>query len=374
MLRDTCIIVTSDHGHCEVLADADAATIRLDRALGDMKRAALGQPWADGDEIAICPNMRASQIYLRQLTPARLAAVTSRALDDPRVDHVCWATGERAEGGRGYAITSATRGRLDFWKGGGGSQASDAAGTLWGWLGDLEVADAAIDDDRLVWGDYPECLRAARQRSRRAEQRQWCGQARMRVRGRGGQRPPRRRLARRAARARVCQPAARRWSRRIAAALSARSISRRSVWSCSGFQAAFESATRTMKCPTPRSTVNSPWPSVDGSQRRPTQTVDCRPLTVDRRPRGLPLLSGAGRRGRWEPTTGMSTITLIVAPSATTSAGVVRSPSMTAVLRISRRWAATMLPSTVPEATTDAALMVPTTCDSGAASERVPRG
>ena len=90
MLRDTCIIVTSDHGHCEVLADADAATIRLDRALGDMKRAALGQPWADGDEIMICPNMRASQIYLRQLTPARLAAVTSRALDDPRVDHVCW--------------------------------------------------------------------------------------------------------------------------------------------------------------------------------------------------------------------------------------------------------------------------------------------
>jgi hypothetical protein len=155
MLRDTCIIVTSDHGHCEVLADADAATIRLDRALGDMKRAALGQPWADGDEIMICPNMRASQIYLRQLTPARLAAVTSRALDDPRVDHVCWATGERAEGGRGYAITSATRGRLDFWKGGGGSQASDDAGTLWGWLGDLEVADAAIDDDRLVWGDYP---------------------------------------------------------------------------------------------------------------------------------------------------------------------------------------------------------------------------
>jgi hypothetical protein len=156
LLRDTCVIVTSDHGHCEVLADRDAATVHLNRALADFRQAALGQPWADGDEIMICPNMRAAQIYLRETTPARVAAVTSRALSDPRVDHVCWATGERGDGVQAYAITSATRGRLAVWRGGGSADhAIDAAGTRWSWFGDLDVVDAALDDDRLVWRDYP---------------------------------------------------------------------------------------------------------------------------------------------------------------------------------------------------------------------------
>jgi hypothetical protein len=154
-LRDTMVIVTSDHGHCEVLADEERATIRLDRTLGDFTQAALGQPWADGDEIMICPNMRATQIYLREATPARIAAVTSRVLSDPRVDHVGWVTGDRPEGGRGYAIASSAAGRLDFWCGSGPPDAIDGHGTTWGWLGDLAVVDAALDGRRLAWKDYP---------------------------------------------------------------------------------------------------------------------------------------------------------------------------------------------------------------------------
>ena len=98
-LSDTCVIVTSDHGHCEVLADAERAVIRLDRVLGNFQLAELGRPWRAADEILICPNMRAAQIYLhpsRKLTPQRLAHA---ALDDRRIDVVLSGNPPRAPAG-----------------------------------------------------------------------------------------------------------------------------------------------------------------------------------------------------------------------------------------------------------------------------------
>jgi hypothetical protein len=154
-LRDTFVVLTSDHGHCEILNDADRATIRLDATLGEFTQAALGRAWADDDQIMICPNMRAAQIYLREPSPALVAAVTSRVLQDARVDHACWVTGDSPAGTRGFAVTSAARGRIDFWRGGGGTQAADDYGTTWSWLGDLAVVDAVVEDGRLTWRDYP---------------------------------------------------------------------------------------------------------------------------------------------------------------------------------------------------------------------------
>jgi hypothetical protein len=39
------VIVTSDRGHCDVLADAAASAIHLDRLLGGFRQAELGRPW-----------------------------------------------------------------------------------------------------------------------------------------------------------------------------------------------------------------------------------------------------------------------------------------------------------------------------------------
>ena len=68
-LRDTCVIVTSDHGHCEILADEHRAVIRLDRLLSKYRQADIGRGWQRRDEIMICPNMRAAQLYLRDKVP-----------------------------------------------------------------------------------------------------------------------------------------------------------------------------------------------------------------------------------------------------------------------------------------------------------------
>ena len=154
MLHDTYVIITSDHGHCEIVDDAERATIHLDAALGEFKQAALGQPWQDGDEIMICPNMRAVQVYLRRHDESSLQRVIERALEDRRVDHAFWGVeGDRP--GRRYAARNA-HGQIDFWRGSGGDHsAKDAFGTTWSWQGELGVLDAHVEDGSLLWEDYP---------------------------------------------------------------------------------------------------------------------------------------------------------------------------------------------------------------------------
>jgi len=155
MLRDTYVIVTSDHGHCEILDDAERATIHLDRALGEFKQAALGQPWQDGDQIMICPNMRAAEVYLRHHDESSRLRVIELALADSRIDHAFWRIGSAGSGPLRYAVRNAD-GYLEFRRGNdGGQSAQDAFGMWWSWTGALAVLDAKVEDGRLRWNDYP---------------------------------------------------------------------------------------------------------------------------------------------------------------------------------------------------------------------------
>ena len=155
MLEDTYVIVTSDHGHCEVLADQDRAVIRLDHVLGDFQRATLGKPWADGDEVMICPNMRAAQIYVHEPNPDRVRHAKAVMLADERVDHLIWRTLEASDDNRCFTVQS-RRGTLKFWTGhSGGDTAKDAFGADWSWRGDLDVLGGAVEGGYLEWSDYP---------------------------------------------------------------------------------------------------------------------------------------------------------------------------------------------------------------------------
>jgi arylsulfatase A-like enzyme len=155
MLKDTYVIITSDHGHCDVLDDAGRATVHLDLTLAEFKQAALGQPWQDGDEIMICPNMRAAEVYLRHHDAASLQRVIDLALEDTRVDQAFWRVDAEGAARNRYAARNA-QGRLEFWRGNdGGHSAQDAFGTRWSWRGDLSVVDAQVEDGSLLWSDYP---------------------------------------------------------------------------------------------------------------------------------------------------------------------------------------------------------------------------
>jgi hypothetical protein len=155
-LGDTCVIVTSDHGHCDVLPDAARAAVRLDRILGAFRQARMGRSWRPRDQIMICPNMRAAQIYVRGASAAMVERIVSAVVRDPRVDQAIWRSGlTSGGGGRGYMVASAA-GRLEFQRGPGGPErGTDAFGTLWSWRGDLKALDADRDAGRIAFGAYP---------------------------------------------------------------------------------------------------------------------------------------------------------------------------------------------------------------------------
>ena len=151
-LADWTIVVTSDHGHCDV-RDGRDAVIRLDHLLSNFRQAELGRPWRKHDEVMICPNMRASQIYVQTPTRDRIEHIAVALLESPSVDQIIWRsqlTGSRS----GYTVAT-QRGRLQFSRATGDATASDAFGGSWSWSGDPEALDLLPDGRTLEFPEYP---------------------------------------------------------------------------------------------------------------------------------------------------------------------------------------------------------------------------
>lgn len=154
VLSDTVVIVTSDHGHCDVLDDA-AAEVRLDRLLADFRQATLGGAWRGRDEIMICPNMRAAQIYLREASPPFAQNVIGVLLSEPRVDQVIWRSTLTRPGEEGYTVASA-RGIMEFSHDATtGTAGIDAFGGAWTWTGDGAVVSVQQAGRTISFGQYP---------------------------------------------------------------------------------------------------------------------------------------------------------------------------------------------------------------------------
>jgi hypothetical protein len=155
---ERCVIVTSDHGHCEVLADQDRAVVRLERTLGDLQPADLAHGWRTGDEIMICPNMRSSQIYVRAPTTDVLERLVRATVAEPRIDLVMWHSRITAAGAEMYVVEG-RRGRLEFWRGAGHDHsARDAFGNVWSWRGDLRTLGLHLAGEVLESSEYPNAL------------------------------------------------------------------------------------------------------------------------------------------------------------------------------------------------------------------------
>ena len=151
-LAETCVIVTSDHGHCDILGDREAAVIELDDLFEGFTQARLGRPWQDGDEVMVCPNMRAAQVYVRNRTSVDQVART--ALREPRIDLVIWCTGDTPSTRR-YHV-SGPRGDLAFWRtGSGGREARDDQGSVWRFDGDAAILQMDSCDGLLHSSEYP---------------------------------------------------------------------------------------------------------------------------------------------------------------------------------------------------------------------------
>lgn len=154
-LAETAVILTSDHGQSEIGSDKAAAIVPLHEVFSEFRQAKIGTRWAQGDEILICPNMRAAQIYVRD--EREIERVARAALVDERIDLILW----QIPGDRGaveYHVIGPL-GAFTFWREHTGKgDGRDAFGTAWGWRGDTEVlrldTDAGLVDSR----EYPNAL------------------------------------------------------------------------------------------------------------------------------------------------------------------------------------------------------------------------
>jgi hypothetical protein len=155
LLEDTFILVTSDHGHCEILPDRQRADVPLDALLADFRQATLGKPWREGDEVMICPNMRAAQIYVRDPAPDRMRRLVATLLEESRIDQVIWRSA--LTGGDARACRVATRrGRLEFWPAGDQPDAvRDTFGGWWQCRGETAALGLELDGRQAESREYP---------------------------------------------------------------------------------------------------------------------------------------------------------------------------------------------------------------------------
>jgi hypothetical protein len=112
--------------------------------LGDFRQAELGKPWRGRDEVMICPNMRAAQLYVREPSPERIERIARTCLIEPRVDLVMWRSARSDAGSRRYSIAG-PRGYLEFWR----------EGDAWTWTGDEETLQLERDGRSVGSREYP---------------------------------------------------------------------------------------------------------------------------------------------------------------------------------------------------------------------------
>ena len=163
-VRDTCVVASRSRPLEG--SPTPSAVYRLDQVLADFRQADIGRAWRSGDDIMICPNMRAAQIYLKQPDAGIVDRITRAVLADPRVDLVLRHGRLTVEGSDHYVVDS-QRGRLAFWRGGGETRAFDAFGTEWSWSGDAAALQLEVDGGLVESTDTPTRSSASPARSTR---------------------------------------------------------------------------------------------------------------------------------------------------------------------------------------------------------------
>lgn len=149
LLEEVCVIITADHAQTPIVPDKAAAAIDLSKVLADFKLAAAGQPWgteaSSAEDLMVCPNMRAVQIYFREPDVKKFHHVVAALKADERVDQVIWCADITEPETQGYRIATRDRGALHFWPGTNGpNMAVDEQETAWSWAGDLRAVDGQV--------------------------------------------------------------------------------------------------------------------------------------------------------------------------------------------------------------------------------------
>lgn len=162
LLEEVCVLVTGDHSQTDQADTEEGRGILLDELLAHYSLAEAGKRWGEKDDLMVCPNMRATQIYLRPDQRDRREDIVEKLLCDQRVDQVFWQdpSKDEVEAKVSWTVVTKQSGRLSFsLASDSGGAPSDEYGNRWRLDGDLEAIDAQLAaDGKIVYGDYPNAL------------------------------------------------------------------------------------------------------------------------------------------------------------------------------------------------------------------------
>jgi hypothetical protein len=160
--QTTDVLIVGDHGQTR-WGEGEPRIVDLKRQLQGHSIANTVEGFQAGDELLICPNLRAAAIYVSPSCSADYDSLGSELAAIEGVDQVIFP--ECRDGGlQTITVVTRDRGRLSFarasqqtddWK----ESATDQYGNRWAIFGELEPLDLKIDPGgRLVDGDYPNAL------------------------------------------------------------------------------------------------------------------------------------------------------------------------------------------------------------------------
>ena len=153
VLADTTIVITSDHGHCDVLPESDRAVIHLDALLSTSARRARKAVAGAGRNSDLSEHARRADLRARG-DAVRMARIIAALLRESRLDQVIWRTRLTRDGAAGYTVAS-QRGRLEFARGGDAGSCADVFGGSWTWSGDPQALGLEVDGPTVLFSDYP---------------------------------------------------------------------------------------------------------------------------------------------------------------------------------------------------------------------------
>jgi len=160
--RDYAILIVGDHGQTEWAGEEKPDVVYLDDVLKDFRQGATAGGLEPGDQLVICPNMRAASVYLADESCRKDVCETLRK--HPGVDQVIQRV-QRPGEYKMFSVETNGRGRLTFARDEAlpqrenGQLATDRYGNRWRLFGELQALDLEIDPDgRLVEGEYLNAL------------------------------------------------------------------------------------------------------------------------------------------------------------------------------------------------------------------------
>ena len=161
MLQEVVVLITGDHSQTDMIEDAEQASIELATVLDDFEIVDAGEDWDEPDELMVCTNMRAVQIYVRERAWPRVSHLVQKLLADQRVDQVIRRSEWHTDASNSYCVVTRDRGTLRFRLAGPDEKGTlvDDYGGRWAFEGAFEAVDARVDPEgRIQFGDYPNAL------------------------------------------------------------------------------------------------------------------------------------------------------------------------------------------------------------------------